>query len=109
MAALAPLAAQTSLKRCGGVKTKEGVNVKMQREIPSGVFATGCIVGLVLTYTNFVGFLAGVITGIVIQTSGPSLGNDVVSFALRMVSRVSSTIKPPPTESVARPLPSATD
>ena len=35
-----------------------------ESNMPIGVLTTGCIVGLVVAYTNFVGFLAGVVTGI---------------------------------------------
>ena len=45
-----------------------------------GIFTTGCIVGIVLSYTNFIGFLAGAITGIFIQANGPQLGNSIMDF-----------------------------
>lgn len=65
-----------------------------ESNLPIGVFTTGCIVGLVLAYTNFVGFLAGVVTGIFIQTSGPDLGNGILLFVINAASRTSSVVKP---------------
>ena len=65
-----------------------------ETNVPIGVFTTGCIVGLILAYTNFVGFLAGVVTGIFIQTSGPDLGNGIMLFVINTVSRTSSVVKP---------------
>lgn len=62
--------------------------------MPIGVFTTGCIVGLVLAYTNFVGFLTGVVTGIFIQTSGPDLGNGILLFVINTASRTSNVVKP---------------
>ena len=65
-----------------------------ETNVPIGVFTTGCIVGLVLAYTNFVGFLAGVVTGIFIQTSGPDLGNGIMLFVINTASRTSILVKP---------------
>ena len=59
-----------------------------------GVFAAGCVVGLVLAYTNFVGFLSGIITGIFIQTSGPDLGNATMVVIVNAMSHASSMINP---------------
>lgn len=43
-----------------------------------GVFVTGCMVGIILVYTNVIGFMAGVVTGIFVQTKGPHIGEFIV-------------------------------
>ena len=63
----------------------------MPDSIP-GLFASGCIVGIVLAYTGFVGFLAGVWTGILIQTRGPQLGNACLLVVSNTVDRVTSVL-----------------
>ena len=50
---------------------------------PMGVFVAGCLVGIVIVYTNFLGFLAGVWTGVLLQLNGPQLGQACSAAASR--------------------------
>ena len=73
----------------------------MQEERTAGIFVCGCIVGLVLAYTQFAGFVAGIITGIFIQTSGPELGHGmmgVVVGAASQAARLARTIESKPSK-----------
>ena len=57
------------------------------------VFATGCIVGIVLAYTNFIGFLAGTLTGIFIQTKGPHIGESLLCMMTTGISTTKTMLK----------------
>ena len=43
-----------------------------------GIFVCGLVIGVVMAYSNFVGFLAGAVTGIFIQCEGPVVGESIM-------------------------------
>lgn len=48
---------------------------------PMAVFSTGCLIGMMLSYGNITGFLAGLVAGVFIQTNGPHIGGSIMSCA----------------------------
>ena len=67
---------KTKVMKRAGMTT---ILVQPQRDPALAIFATGCLIGMMLSYGNIVGFLAGTVTGVVIQANGPQMGEVVVS------------------------------
>lgn len=60
---------------------------------PLAVFSTGCLIGMLLSYGNLTGFLAGLLAGVFIQTNGPQLGGSIMNCAAYAADGVFTVVR----------------
>ena len=60
---------------------------------PLAVFSTGCLIGMILSYANLTGFLAGLVAGVFIQTNGPQLGGGIMTCATYAVDGAFTVVR----------------
>ena len=53
----------------------------LRSDPPLSVFSIGCLIGMMVSYANLTGFLAGLVAGIFVQTNGPHIGGAIMQCA----------------------------
>ena len=58
-----------------------------------GALSTGVFIGLVLAYSNMIGFLCGIIVGVCVQTNFPDISQYLLTVIFQTASRATEIIE----------------
>ena len=59
----------------------------------SGIFLYGIVIGIILSYSNFLGYLAGISTGIFISNQTKNIGNKISEKCICYYQNIVDTFK----------------